>query len=633
MCGPSAFGRSRELGARCVGYVLHGTCTDSLGARILDVRHRWVTPALLEQVCARGWALPRGLRVRFERAFGAELRGVRLHEHPLVAKLGAEALCWGEQILFAPGALELDSARGTRILAHELVHVLQQRAGRVPHGNGGAGLLLDGALEAEAEALAARALSGERARLAAPGAAWGRRAPPTPALQAYHVIQNAQFGAQDVNLHNATFETQRNGVRPHPFPKTHGDSFLIDAGTANVMVRPHGQVALRFSDDNELAIEDTNPQDAQAKYFFATDGAIGRCNRALRSAGSSYRIAKVPGPRYLEIGPPAQPGCLPFLSGPGPKRLFQVAMSEGGQIEPAVAQNCNEISGKVMGEQRDAQRTVRFNPSGNQLFLNLPRWQLGGWAHAYAAHGDIAFRLAVLITTFLFHGQGEGPNAAAARQRAVNDYQVGLQNALAGANTPNAQMAALAGYYGPIGRDYGRLVNRVRANAAMTLNGVNLNGLTLGTRYEQLLFRLGLNAYADPRVGDAFQTYSVGAMERYQDAQNRNWMRMRDEVAPRPVALIPPPVYSAPVWEYHWGGVVAESGADRITFENYARNYEDRDGPQLQGGEFRSFFQMTRVPTQLNDPLIAQSWHESCYAHGFANALTMTVSKLSRCGR
>ncbi|RKH30272.1 DUF4157 domain-containing protein [Corallococcus praedator] len=599
----------------------------------MDTRHRWFSPALLERACARGWALPSRLRVRFERAFGAELSGVRLHEHPLVARLGAEALCWGEQILFAPGALELDSARGTRILAHELVHVLQQRAGRAPHGHGGTGLLVDGALEAEAEALAARALSGERAHLTAPGTGGGRWASPTPALQAYHVIPNAQFVAQDVNLHNATFETQRDGLRPHPHPKTHADSFLIDAGSANVMVRAHNQVALRFSDDNELAIEDTDPHHEQAKYFFATDSAIGRCNRALKSVGSSYRIAKVPGPRYLEIGPPAQPGCLPFLNGPGPKRLFQVAMSENGQLEPAVSQNCNEISGKVMGEQQDSHRTAKFKQSGNQLFLNLPRWQLGGWAPAYAAHGDIPFRLAVLITTFLFHGQGEGPNAAAARQRAVNDYQVGLQNALAGANTPNAQMAALLGYCGPIGRNYGRLVNRVRAHAAMTLNAVTLNSATLGTRYEQLLFRLGLNAYADSRVGDAFQTYSVGGMERYQDAQHRNWMRMRDEVAPRPPGPVPPPVYCEPVWEYHWGGVVAESGADRITFENYARNYEDRDGPQLHGSESRSFFQMTRVPTQINDPLIAQSWHESCYAHGFANALTMTVSKISRCGR
>ncbi|NRD45422.1 eCIS core domain-containing protein [Corallococcus exiguus] len=569
------------------------------------------------------------MRVRFERAFGADLSAVRLHEHPLVARLGAKALCWGEQILFAPGALELDLARGTRILAHELVHVLQQRSGRAPHGNGGAGLLVDEALEAEAEALAARVLSGGRAHLAA---SWAGTSP-TPALQAYRVIQNAQFVAQDVNLHNATFETQRDGLQPHPHLKTKTDSFLLDAGTVNVMARAHNQIALRVSDDNELAIEDTDPRHEQAKQFFATDRAIKRCNSALKSVGSSYRIAKVPGPRYLEIGPPAQPGCLPFLSGPGPKRLFQVVMSENGHLEPVVSQNCNEISGKVMGEQQDSQRTVRLTQSGNQLFLNLPRWQLGGWAPAFPAHGDIPFRLAELITTFLFHGQGEGPNAAAARQRAVNDYQVGLQQALAGANTPVAQMAALAGYCGPIGDNYGRLVNRVRANAPMMLNGVNLNGLTLHTRYEQVLFRLGLNAYADPRVGDAFQTYSVGAMERYQDAQNRNWMRMRDEVAPRPAVPVPPPVYCEPVWEYHWGGVVAESGADRITFENYARNYEDRSGPQLQGGEARSFFQMTRVPTQVNDPLIAQSWHESCYAHGFANALTMCISKISRCGR
>ncbi|RYZ40366.1 MAG: DUF4157 domain-containing protein [Myxococcaceae bacterium] len=600
----------------------------------MDARHRWLSPLLLEQACARGWALPRRWRVRFERAFGAELGGVRLHEHPLVSRLGAEALCWGEHVLFAPGALEHDSARGSRILAHELVHVLQQRAGRAAPGNGGTGLLVDGALEAEAEALAVRALSGERAHLATPGTGRGRWASPTAVLQAYHVIPNAQFAAQHVNLHTAVFETQRDGVRPGPNLKTHPDSFLLDAGTVNVMARPHHEVALRFSDDNELAIEDTDLHHAQPKFFFATDTAIGRCNSALSAANSSYRIAKVPGPLSLKIGPPAPLGCLPFLGGPGPKRLFQVAMSQDNQLNPPVAENCNEISGRVMGERDNSKRTAKFKQSGNQLFHGLPRWQLGGWHPLYVAHGDIALRLAVLITTFLFHGQEEGPSAAAARQRAVNDYQVGLQRALVGANKSMATLrAALLGYCGPIGRDYGRLVNRVRAHASMALNGVNLDGAMLHARYEQILFRLGLNAYADAQVGEAFQTCSVGAMEQYQDAQHRTWMRMRDEVAPRPAVPAPPPVYCEPVWEYHWGGVVAESGADRITFENYARGYEDREGPRLHGNERRSFFRMTRVPTQIHDPLIAQSWHESCYAHGFANALTMSISKISNCGR
>jgi hypothetical protein len=77
--------------------------------------------------------------------------------------MGAAAFACGPNILFAPGKYDLGSPCGQQLLAHELTHVLQQRAGRVryPAGNRWT-IVRDAALEAEAvrAALAAPFVAG-----------------------------------------------------------------------------------------------------------------------------------------------------------------------------------------------------------------------------------------------------------------------------------------------------------------------------------------------------------------------------------------------------------------------------------------------------------------------------------------
>lgn len=104
-------------------------------------------------------SLPEGLRRAWERACGVDLGDVVVHnDSGLPELLGAVGLAWGRHIFLAPGAGEY--------LRHELVHVIQQRQGRVPGG----GLAEDPALEAEAM------------RERPPGRRVGR-VEPTPALQ------------------------------------------------------------------------------------------------------------------------------------------------------------------------------------------------------------------------------------------------------------------------------------------------------------------------------------------------------------------------------------------------------------------------------------------------------------------
>jgi hypothetical protein len=101
---------------------------------------------------------------------GADLGEVRIHTGPVAAQLcqtlKARALTLGDDILFAEGEYEPASVEGRWLLAHELVHVLQQRAGRgcAPGRRARSGFVALGdehdACECEADLLAAEVLDG-----------------------------------------------------------------------------------------------------------------------------------------------------------------------------------------------------------------------------------------------------------------------------------------------------------------------------------------------------------------------------------------------------------------------------------------------------------------------------------------
>jgi hypothetical protein len=84
-----------------------------------------------------GQPLPRSIRASFESRFGHDFGAVRIHadprSHEAAAGINALAFTAGSDIHFAPGAYQPGTARGDHLLAHELVHTVQQgRAGQLP---------------------------------------------------------------------------------------------------------------------------------------------------------------------------------------------------------------------------------------------------------------------------------------------------------------------------------------------------------------------------------------------------------------------------------------------------------------------------------------------------------------------
>lgn len=109
--------------------------------------------------------LDRGVQTWMSRWLGHDFSGVRVHTGPqaqgITELFGARALTVGSDIFFAGGAYEPDSARGWELLAHELVHVVQQEGARGGVKAAGATVAMtDGVLEEEAEFLSRLAVTG-----------------------------------------------------------------------------------------------------------------------------------------------------------------------------------------------------------------------------------------------------------------------------------------------------------------------------------------------------------------------------------------------------------------------------------------------------------------------------------------
>ncbi|WP_456382351.1 eCIS core domain-containing protein [Hydrogenimonas sp.] len=93
-----------------------------------------VSPALEARIDALrggGRPLPPKARAFFEPRFGRDFSDVRLHTGGEAGRLAgilrARAFTRGADIVFAPGEYRPDTFEGKRLLAHELVHVMQQQ--------------------------------------------------------------------------------------------------------------------------------------------------------------------------------------------------------------------------------------------------------------------------------------------------------------------------------------------------------------------------------------------------------------------------------------------------------------------------------------------------------------------------
>lgn len=146
-----------------------------------------VVPLIVHEVLRTpGAPLDATTRAFMESRLGHDFRRVRVHagEHAAASAraVGADAYTVGHHVAFGPGRYAATTAEGRRLLAHELVHVVQHDAAPATAGPFPAGRA-DDPLEAEADRRAAAALDGAAAD-----------APDAPPAAGSHAVLRRQVG-------------------------------------------------------------------------------------------------------------------------------------------------------------------------------------------------------------------------------------------------------------------------------------------------------------------------------------------------------------------------------------------------------------------------------------------------------
>src|ERR1700683_1708785 len=89
------------------------------------------SPIVHDALSSPGQPLDASLRPLMENRFGRDFGDVRVHTNTVAAKsaqaINALAYTSGKDVVFAPGQYDPETLRGKGLLAHELVHVVQQK--------------------------------------------------------------------------------------------------------------------------------------------------------------------------------------------------------------------------------------------------------------------------------------------------------------------------------------------------------------------------------------------------------------------------------------------------------------------------------------------------------------------------
>ena len=112
-----------------------GPATQSVSTRSTRPSPTKALEGAIRAEIGRGIPLSDRLRDALERAYGAHLDGIRLHDDEtadhLAASIRADAFTAGADVFFRAGSLRPDSDAGLELLAHEVAHAVQQSGSRL----------------------------------------------------------------------------------------------------------------------------------------------------------------------------------------------------------------------------------------------------------------------------------------------------------------------------------------------------------------------------------------------------------------------------------------------------------------------------------------------------------------------
>lgn len=583
--------------------------------------------------------LPDQLKNGVESLSGMSLDHVKVHYNSdKPAQLNAHAYAQGSEIHVAPGQ--------EQHLPHEAWHVVQQAQGRVrPTMQMKAGVSVndDAGLEHEADVMGMKALQVkadhvEPQRLSSPSIVSG-----TP-LQGFFRL-NAEEVAERVvgdELGGHRFIVQEVGS-----DEQNPQSFTNSDHQVN-LVRRETIPPLRVSNDGRMAMEDCDLLGSQAKVMYVSPGLIAESNEMLASTHSQFILSRAGG--TLRV--PNREGAMSDLVRVVAARAASPETQRGRDLTGPV--RCNEMAAQVTG-QADSSMDAKLG-SGTSMKMGD---DFGNRMASYiTAYSDSLEQSRVHNQTAFFK-RGQKKISSRAKEAAETasgfEYQVedvvrqvpsrvihvaqtniGRFEAIKKAketqlnfrwtNQVDIEGQKYQKFFALlIGEDpeteadlltaepFAGIVERISVGANQSYNERRTNLQSKQTQIaddygnldahqmnvaEQ---RLGVNDYASPDVGEAYMITSAGPVV---GGQIHDVRKDTDMVASFP---------------YHWGGVIAKSGSDTVTLENYARKDEDGTKPDTGAEDGRAYFQMYGAPSHLEAG--SESFHE-VWSRFFANPVT-----------
>ena len=320
-----------------------------------------------------------------------------------------------------------------------------------------------------------------------------------------------------------------------------------------------GGTPLKISEDGRLAIENAGAA-RQAKVFFAEPGIVAKSNTALLKRGSKYLLSV------------QQAGAINVNDAKGKSHTLDA-------LEPVINPDAETRSSPKKVAGRMAGQTHGTNVGVEATCVAVAEAIIGK-KYSAALNPKMLEKMKLFTTT-----------EALAWGTAIADAMT------KGGKRKQGTLDETA-----VAQAYGTFVDAHPVAAA------------------KLAKKLKVNEYAAPKVGQAYVSEAVGAVAI--GAGITNWLV--DPTGGTTTDLLTTDVTvrggkRRTGWGNHVGAVVAESGGNRVTFENYARSGEDDTGKDNDEIYYFAMYGPASQPTQ--------TWHHAWSQGGapVANAVTGVI--------
>ncbi|GGG31300.1 hypothetical protein GCM10011344_35260 [Dokdonia pacifica] len=512
--------------------------------------------------------LPDDLKSGIENLSGYAMDDVKVHYNSdKPTQLNAHAYAQGTDIHLASGQ--------EKHLPHEAWHVVQQKQGRVQPTKqlkSKVNINDDEGLEKEADEMGEKALQLQSIDR-------------IPNLQTVTISKNTtqRYIVPDAEVDGSfTSQVSRN-------KEGGGKTFLDDTGNgAQLETKETSKV--RVAVTGKMAIEDSELGARQAKFFYADGDILQQANNAMEAINSpiSFDMGSATITVHDENGLAHVLDLIVPIKNKG-------AEDQATGTNIRIPENCNEAAcsiTKLNGDQGGFH--VKYNDNTNDI--NAPSGVLGR---------DLVPRLMRFLPAYL--KDKNDYDASSYMSRAYNkmssifsttDPSDEEQLMNTARDSSNESIYKIIGYDNKtkstdpnmpdiIGQEYSEeFLNQPGANA--------------------IIDQLGINESAAPDAGDAMAIFSTGNSIKNEEGDGISVMDYRtgnyiDNPAP-----------------YHFATVIARSGADYITMENYVRQKEEASTDEPADSDPRYFFRMYGPE--------AQSFHSE-NVDRYPNAMTLALSK------